>query len=465
MLLFPSTYVPAPMFRHPKITSIIIILCLLYAFMGFLLITLYDNSTTTTTALARNYAALERSKCFPIAKEIEASGLYSVVYPIRHDHRLVKQLSPYDINRAVSNRRKTLLVKGGLCSATLENKESSLPAIPIAIDTTFDRDCQTFVQEEGYITSPITRLEEDFPIAFSILVYADFRHFTRLLRTIYRPQNSYCIHVDKKSESAVIKSVERLSSCFSNVFVVTPSVVVEWGQFSVLEPELLCIKELLKRYKTWKYFINLTGQELPLRTNYELVKILSAVDGANFVEGTIARANTDRWEGVEPPPHNITPVKGAVHVVLNREFVYYAIHNEKANDFLDWCRKVKIPDEVFFSSLQHNPHLGIRGSYRGNPETNEDTNPYLARFKNWESNRWRCHGKYVRDICIFAGGDYSLLVERRELFANKFFQTYDVSAAECLESLLLNRTLEETFGSLKFDVDYYTSRDFVFNKV
>ena len=44
-----------------------------------------------------------------------------------------------------------------------------------------------------------------------------------------------------------------------------------------------------QRRKKWKYFINLTGQEFPLKTNYEIVQILKAYKGANNVEGTRIR--------------------------------------------------------------------------------------------------------------------------------------------------------------------------------
>jgi hypothetical protein len=57
---------------------------------------------------------------------------------------------------------------------------------------------------------------------------------------------------------------------------------------SVLEPELICMRDLWK-HTAWKYFINLTGQEFPLRTNWELVQILTAYNGANNLEGTRAR--------------------------------------------------------------------------------------------------------------------------------------------------------------------------------
>ena len=39
----------------------------------------------------------------------------------------------------------------------------------------------------------------------------------------------------------------------------------------------------LWKHKKWKYFINLTGQEFPLRTNWELVQILKAHNNGNMI--------------------------------------------------------------------------------------------------------------------------------------------------------------------------------------
>ena len=55
---------------------------------------------------------------------------------------------------------------------------------------------------------------------------------------------------------------------------------------SVLEPELVCMRELL-RFTKWRYFINLTGQEFPLKTNLELVRIMKALNGSNDMEGVL----------------------------------------------------------------------------------------------------------------------------------------------------------------------------------
>ena len=147
--------------------------------------------------------------------------------------------------------------------------------------------CQEFVVERIYITKPVSREEADFPLAFSILMYKDVEQFERLLRAIYRPQNFYCVHIDVKASSAVHDAVRAIASCFRNIFVPQRLINVVWSMFSVLEAELICMEELL-RYK-WKYFINLTGQEFPLKTNLDIIKIVKVLNGSNNIEGTVER--------------------------------------------------------------------------------------------------------------------------------------------------------------------------------
>ena len=60
--------------------------------------------------------------------------------------------------------------------------------------------------------------------------------------------------------------------------------VARWGYYSVLEPELICLSDLWE-FGSWKYFINLSGMEFPLKTNGDLVKILKAYNGSNELEG------------------------------------------------------------------------------------------------------------------------------------------------------------------------------------
>ena len=43
---------------------------------------------------------------------------------------------------------------------------------------------------------PVSEDELKFPIAFSILFYKELEQVENLLRTMYRPHNYYCLHID-----------------------------------------------------------------------------------------------------------------------------------------------------------------------------------------------------------------------------------------------------------------------------
>lgn len=145
--------------------------------------------------------------------------------------------------------------------------------------------CQNFQDQRGYIMSSLTEEEENFPLAFSIVLYKEAEMFERLLRAIYRPQNYYCLHVDKSSSLTFFSAVSDIADCFPNVFLVSKRIDIIWGEYSVLEADLLCMEDLWT-FPKWKYLFTLTGQEFPLKTNYELVKILTAYKGANDVNTT-----------------------------------------------------------------------------------------------------------------------------------------------------------------------------------
>ena len=119
----------------------------------------------------------------------------------------------------------------------------------------------------------------------------------RLLRSIYRPHNYYCIHFDKKSPEFYQKwLMKKIATCIppeeaKNVFFI-PSISVYHSYMSVLDADLACMKALWElppkdpasKSPPWKYLINLTGQEFPLKNNLELTRILRVLNNANLIE-------------------------------------------------------------------------------------------------------------------------------------------------------------------------------------
>jgi hypothetical protein len=64
-------------------------------------------------------------------------------------------------------------------------------------------------------------------------------------------------------------------------------------------------------------------------------------------------------------PYNLKYVKGSVHIVASRGYVDYVLHNKIADDIRNWIAGVKVPDEMFFATINHNPSLNVPGSYKG----------------------------------------------------------------------------------------------------
>lgn len=146
-------------------------------------------------------------------------------------------------------------------------------------------DCSHYITKRQYILNVSTE-EENFPIAFGIVMHKDVEQAERLLRAIYRPHNVYSIHVDKRASPDVTRGMSAIAKCFPNVRLTHKTIKVAWGQFSLLRAHLNCMEHVLSMSKRWKYYINLTGQDWPLKTNLEIVRILKAVNGSNLSVGS-----------------------------------------------------------------------------------------------------------------------------------------------------------------------------------
>ena len=124
------------------------------------------------------------------------------------------------------------------------------------------------------ISMPIKyeRIEEQVPLAFSILVhrsknkkknnsfeiyFSDVNHLEFLIKKIYRPFNTYCIHIDSKSSNKLKKEVNRLMECIQkqskvNNIKVFSEISVVWYEDTILLADLFCTKESIS---IWKLFI------------------------------------------------------------------------------------------------------------------------------------------------------------------------------------------------------------------
>ena len=54
--------------------------------------------------------------------------------------------------------------------------------------------------------------EKEFPIAFILSIKSDLQAVEKLLKSIYQPQNFYCIHVDISASEEFTSGVEEILS-------------------------------------------------------------------------------------------------------------------------------------------------------------------------------------------------------------------------------------------------------------
>jgi hypothetical protein len=130
----------------------------------------------------------------------------------------------------------------------------------------------------------VTDEEADIPLAYSILFYSGIGQFEKLLHSIYRPHNVYCLHVDLKASDEDLAAIRAIAGCLGNVFLSSRRYLIHWGHISILHAELTCMSDLLQASASWSYLINLSAQMYPLHSNLYTVRYVRTLNGTSDIE-------------------------------------------------------------------------------------------------------------------------------------------------------------------------------------
>uniref|UniRef100_A0A3Q3B4X2 Beta-1,3-galactosyl-O-glycosyl-glycoprotein beta-1,6-N-acetylglucosaminyltransferase 3 n=1 Tax=Kryptolebias marmoratus TaxID=37003 RepID=A0A3Q3B4X2_KRYMA len=354
-------------------------------------------------------------------------------------------------------RKKTNLE--GLLASTRETSLSE----DFYINAT--EDCAAYIRNRSYITVPLSEEENNFPIAFSMVIHEKIEMFERLLRAIYAPQNIYCVHVDQKSPPEYQRAVKGIVSCFPNIFIASKIENVLYASWSRVQADLNCMEDLLKSHVPWKYLLNTCGTDFPLKTNREMVTALKALNGRNNLESVPTMEHKKkRWqfhhnvtdtvtptkEKKSPPPISVPMFQGSAYFVVSRLFVKTLIEaNAKdLQDFIEWEKDTFIPDEHFWATLQRIPSVPFSTPAHSLYDLSDRL--ALVRVVKWVflagdvekgAPYYPCKGVYRREVCVYGAGDLLWLLRQQQLLANKFDPEVDEVPIRCLESILRFRAL------------------------
>ena len=135
-------------------------------------------------------------------------------------------------------------------------------------------------------------------IAYHLLCHDNFRQVVELARALWTPDATILIDVDdgKRPDLRPLEALEGLS----NVHVKRDA-NIGWGGGGTMRKTLQGAFELLELGRDWRYYVVLSGQDLPLKSNEAIRGRLMAGDaaGTNFI----------RCHPVEPVAVEGLPVK------------------------------------------------------------------------------------------------------------------------------------------------------------
>ncbi|KAK6042861.1 Core-2/I-Branching enzyme [Cooperia oncophora] len=190
----------------------------------------------------------------------------------------------------------------------------------------------------------------------------------------------------------------------------------------------------------------LSGADLPLRTNLEMVRIMKALNGS--INTDVEEFEIDRYrmmEGIHPP---VPLYKSAMSVAIPRRAADFMSKSKKVKALLTYLSETWVPDESFWTSVAGNAVLiKAPGSFRARdilwlrkhltmspPSTQTVENvgtSYIGRYQVWE---WQkpCKGRVASWSCVFGVQDMWEVVRRPELVAHKLYLDQEPAAYLCL---------------------------------
>ncbi|MEI8673220.1 beta-1,6-N-acetylglucosaminyltransferase [Vibrio sp. SA48] len=208
-------------------------------------------------------------------------------------------------------------------------------------------------------------------IAYLVLVHRYPEQFKRLFRAIYHPENHYLVHVDKSSGKEISNTISTYLEDYPNAEVLEPENAL-WGGYSLVNIELRGMAKLLETSKNWTHFINLSGQDFPLKTQAYIHNFLAENPSKEFIRAldqnenrpeTINRIHNMCFEFGEQLYRpklsrrfmtGITPFIGTQWMIVSRRFCDFVCNSCVSEPYKEFYKNTFIADEGFFQTVMMN---------------------------------------------------------------------------------------------------------------
>ncbi|BFO68787.1 beta-1,6-N-acetylglucosaminyltransferase [Chryseobacterium sp. KCF3-3] len=192
-----------------------------------------------------------------------------------------------------------------------------------------------------------------------------------MFKKIYTRDQFYLIHIDKKAKQEFIEEIQLYIIHFPNVYILDSMNIVSGG-FNIVQAELNAMEFLLNVSKEWDYFINLSGEDYPLKSQNIIRKFLTTNKGRNYLfyydqkfyrPDTLQRIQNHFTELAyvissfiykRSFMKDVIPYIGGKWFMFTRETCLFLTNNKTVMDFEDYYLHTFLPADSFFQTVLMN---------------------------------------------------------------------------------------------------------------
>jgi Core-2/I-Branching enzyme len=274
-------------------------------------------------------------------------------------------------------------------------------------------------------------------LAYIVSAYKNLDQLARLVGRLTTEGSVVYVHVDKKTDDAEHRRLERTLAGWPRVHLLERH-VCHWGGFGHVQATLKGIDALLASGSDFDHVVLLTGQDYPIKPLAEIERFFAEHRGTSFMaynelpsKSWSPRGGLDRveyrhlrWRGhhvrlpwKRPFPAGVRPYGGGAYWNLSRACVeHVARFAESRPDVVDFFRRVDIPDEIFFQTVLMNSELA-------DSVVNDN-----LRHIDWTRGP---------RPALLEAGDLPALGASPKLFARKFDVLHDADILDLIDTELL----------------------------
>lgn len=205
-------------------------------------------------------------------------------------------------------------------------------------------------------------------IAYFIMIHHKPDVFKEMFQKIYTRDQFYLIHIDRNAKAEFTEEIQLYLIHFPNVYILESMNIIAGG-FSMIQAELNAMEYLLNVSNDWEYFINLSGEDSPLKSQNTIRKFLTVNNGRNYIfyydqkfyrPDTLQRIQNHFTELTHKISSliyrrefmkGVIPYIGGKWFIFTRETCVFLTNNKRVMDFEDYYLHTLLPSESFFQTV------------------------------------------------------------------------------------------------------------------